>query len=84
MRAAIYARISTENQNERSPGDQMTHCRTFAAEQSWKASAELEAAARQPACARPGVDGLRAAASVGVTRAIDEEMRTYSTLELFA
>ena len=41
MRAAIYARIGTDNQNERSPDDQVADCRRYAGAQGWEAPDEL-------------------------------------------
>lgn len=35
MRAAIYARMSTDKQNEASPADQIVHCRRYAEAQGW-------------------------------------------------
>lgn len=41
MRAAIYARMSTDKQSERSPEDQVARCRDFATDRGWEAPAEL-------------------------------------------
>jgi site-specific DNA recombinase len=41
MRAAIYARMSTDKQSADSPGDQIARCRTFAASRGWTVVSEL-------------------------------------------
>src|SRR5262249_19450896 len=64
MRAAIYARMSTDNQNERSPDDQVADCRAFAAEHGWEAPAELvfiDRAISGATAARPAYQRMRAA-----------------------
>src|SRR5688500_204201 len=64
MRAAIYARMSTENQNERSPDDQVADCRAFAAEHGWSTSDELvfiDRAISGATAARPAYQRMRTA-----------------------
>ena len=68
VRAAIYARMSTDNQNERSPDDQVADCRAFAAEHGWEAPAELvfiDRAISGATAARPAYQRMRAALAAG-------------------
>jgi site-specific DNA recombinase len=62
VRAAIYARMSTDKQNEQSPDDQIAYCRRFAERQGWAlveslvvAEAGISSASRLN---RPGLFGL--------------------------
>ena len=62
MRAAIYARMSTDRQSADSPGDQIARCRDFAAARGWKVAesivvseAGISGASRHN---RPGLLGL--------------------------
>src|SRR6267143_6723554 len=68
VRAAIYARMSTENQNERSPDDQVADCRAFATEQGWEAPTDLvfiDRAISGATAARPAYQRMRAALAAG-------------------
>jgi DNA invertase Pin-like site-specific DNA recombinase len=38
VRAAIYARMSTDKQNPQSPDDQERHCKAFARRKGWRVS----------------------------------------------
>ncbi len=62
MKAAIYARMSTDKQNEASPADQVAACRRYAASHGWEvpevcvvAEAGISGASRHN---RPGLLGL--------------------------
>ena len=57
MKAAIYARFSTELQNEKSIADQIALCRNFAASHNLEVIAVYEDAARSGASVL-GRDGL--------------------------
>ncbi len=41
LRAAIYARMSTDKQSADSPADQIARCRDFAASRGWTVAADL-------------------------------------------
>ena len=41
MRAAIYARMSTDKQSDTSPADQIARCREFAERRGWHVVDEL-------------------------------------------
>jgi site-specific DNA recombinase len=62
MRAAIYARMSTDKQADTSPEDQISRCREYAAGQGWHVVDELVVAERGISGAsrhnRPGLLGL--------------------------
>ena len=64
MRAAIYARMSTDKQADTSPEDQIARCREYATGQGWQlvesaiaAEAGISGASRHN---RPGLLGLMA------------------------
>ena len=66
--AAIYGRVSSDNQNERSPDDQVADCRAFAAEQGWETPDDLvfiDRAISGATAARPAYQRMRAALAAG-------------------
>jgi site-specific DNA recombinase len=46
VRAAIYARMSTDKQSDTSPDDQIASCREFAAREGWQVLEPLVVAER--------------------------------------
>ena len=70
MRAAIYARYSTELQNEKSIEDQVALCRGFAAKQQLQVVATFNDAARSGA-SEHGRDGLKRLMDAARERAFD-------------
>lgn len=66
MRAAIYARYSTDNQRDASIADQFRVCRLHAERQSWKIVGEYsDHAVSGASLLRPGVQALMADAGRG-------------------
>src|SRR5262245_45072674 len=67
MRAALYARYSSDRQNERSIEDQLALCRRHAEARAWSVVASFSDAAISGAAManRPGLQALLAAAAGG-------------------
>lgn len=67
MRAALYARFSSDLQNAASIEDQLVACRALAARQGWTVAAEFHDAGISGAAAgnRPGLTAMLAAAAAG-------------------
>ena len=73
MRAAIYARYSSENQRPESIDDQISSCRRFAAERTYEveeAHIHVDEAASGAREVRCGLAALRAAAAEGAFEAV--------------
>jgi site-specific DNA recombinase len=72
MRAALYARFSTDLQNPRSADDQLDACRTFVERQGGEIVMELKDEATSGASIqnRPGVQALLATAKAGACDAV--------------
>jgi site-specific DNA recombinase len=83
MRAALYARFSTDMQRAASIGDQLAACRAYCAAQNLEVVSEFEDAAISGASTanRPGLSDLLRAADAGqfdvvVTEALDRLSRS--------
>ena len=72
MKAALYARFSTDLQNPRSADDQLNACRLFVERQGGEVVLELKDEATSGASIqnRPGVQGLLASAKTGAFNAV--------------
>lgn len=88
MRCALYARYSSERQNERSIADQLTVCRRHAEARGWTVVASFDDAAISGAAManRPGLHALLAAAEAGAFDLVlvEDEDRLARNLEHLA